>query len=397
MSFRKLFINKKDKLCLDASKKYLDSKDFEFLKKNFFDNNISFIQNYLNVSFLQNTFYPQAYMLKEKNVQKITAINSKIKKNMLKTTYREFSSNAKDIIPKYYAQNIEDCVNVKRAVILSLISDNNINIAIVSDKENSNKNIFLDSLNEIYPIVSVCDANDFLGIKHDNDETQLGAIPKADNGILGLKEFQNISNENLEILNYAIENEVIYIKKGKKSYSAETRFKLIATASSKETRIVSSKPEIINQQVSINKDLFDIIFIVRDIQRKEIQTTQEKQQIYIQEELSKDSYELNSILNKSKKGKINQELNYIKDYLIYTENFSVNLSDRMKKELVSALLNIKEKYDEKKFLKKVEPKELIQVMVRLAKANARLSLRRDVNEEDVKEAQKIIVRSFFAI
>ena len=270
MNLRKIFTSKKDKFCLDASKKYLDNKDFEFLKKSFYEGHIAFIQNYLNVSFLQNTFYPQAYMLKEKNIQKITAINSKIKKNMLKTTYREFSINAKNIIPKYYAKNIDDCVNIKRAIILSLISDNNINIAIVSDKENPNKDIFLDSLEEIYPIVCVSDANDFLGIKRENQETILGSIPKADNGILGLREFQNINDENLEILNYAIENEVIYTKERKKNYSAETRFKLISTVSSKEARIVSNKPEIINQQISFNKDFFDIIFIVRDIQKKEI-------------------------------------------------------------------------------------------------------------------------------
>jgi len=194
-----------------------------------------------------------------------------------------------------------------------------------------------------------------------------GAICKADDGVLGLKDFDLITPENEEILNQAIEKEVIFAKENKKTNSCQARFKLIATANSKEARIVSNNPDIVNQQIEINKKFFDLIFVIRDIK-----------------------------LNEENNKKI-EELNYIKDYLIYAESINVAISDRIKQKMVNSLFELSEKYDEKKFLQKVEPKGLIQLMVRLSKASAQISLKREVLEDDVKEAQRIIARSFFAI
>ncbi|MBN2881003.1 hypothetical protein JXM83_03030 [Candidatus Woesearchaeota archaeon] len=393
-----LFKSKKDKICLRIALEVLGNIDYTALEKLYYDGYIAFNFSYLNVgkNFLKDNYYPQVFMLRNGVLDKVTKINSELKKGFLRKAFREFSNISERAILEHYATNVKGLDTIKKAILLQILTQKDLNILIVSDRDSEIKNEFIESLKKIYPIVSEGTPNDFLGIKIEDKETKIGLIPKADNGILALKDFELISSENLDLLKTAFDKKTIYTKSGKKIASHDTRIKLLATSNTKEKRFVSNKPEIVKEQILIpdeSLNLFHIKFFCREIEEKESSSSSVPKQNIIIDDFKNES-EMNQKLAHHSENRTEEEMNFIQDYLLYAESFDTSFNVRLKESVVGFVERLNEAYNENKFLFKPDEKLLVKVLIRLAEANAKLYLRSEVRKEDIIEAEKIIASSF---
>ena len=84
---------------------------------------------------------------------------------------------------------------------------------------------------------------------------------------------------------------------------------------------------------------------------------------------------------------VNEDINFIKEYVNYAEDLNVDFPKELEKEVVDFIEHLKGREEE--FLVTVGPRMVIG-FIRLCKANARLNLRNNVTINDVRKLKKIL-------
>jgi DNA replicative helicase MCM subunit Mcm2 (Cdc46/Mcm family) len=402
---RLLFRNKKDKTFLNQSKDLLNSNSFKILYRLFVLDKLYFAYNHVGVSsdVVLDSFFPQAYISKEKHqkhLEEVQKINDEIKANFFSRSFREFSKKAPDFIKKKYCDRINGYEPVKKAIILMLVSDKDLNILIVGNKEEKAKDLFVDCIRDIYSDGVFGRGSDLLGLRYDMDGYHSGLIPKADGKLLCLKDFEDMNGVDAEFFKIAMDKKVIFIAHEDKSFSEDANMNVLAVASTKELRFVSNSPDILNQQVPINKDVqsyFHLRFICRNITRnlsglKEISDNQSrKSEDFTFNRNSNDSI-MNQITALQDKNVVDEQ-EYIKKYISYAQKIDVSFNEKLNDHIVHFSEKLDTLYDPRKFVAKPDKENIVKLVMRLAKANAKLGLRRDIIIEDLMEAEMIVTYS----
>jgi DNA replicative helicase MCM subunit Mcm2 (Cdc46/Mcm family) len=403
---RLLFRNKKDKTFLNQSKELLSQASFRILHRLFILDKLYFAYSHVGVSeeVVLDSYFPQAYISKEKHqkhLEEIQKINDEIKLNFFARSFREFSKKAPDFIKKKYCDRINGYEPVKKAVILMLLSDKDMNILIVGNKEEKAKDLFIDCIRDIYSDGVFGRGSDFLGLRYDMDGYRSGLISKADGKLLCLKDFEDMNGVDAEFLKIAMDKKVIFIAHEDKSFSEDADINIFAVASTKELRFVSNSPDILNQQVPVSKDVqscFHLRFICRNITRnlsglKDISENQSRKS---------EDFTFNRNSNASIMSQISalqdrnvvDEQEYIKKYISYAQKLDVSFNEKLNDHIVQFSEKLDSLYDPRKFVTKPDKETVVKLVMRLAKANARLGLRRDVLIDDLVEAERIVTYSF---
>jgi DNA replicative helicase MCM subunit Mcm2 (Cdc46/Mcm family) len=98
-----------------------------------------------------------------------------------------------------------------------------------------------------------------------------------------------------------------------------------------------------------------------------------------------------ALLQKSKQGLTKGEMVFLKDYINHAHSIGeVKLPKRFEQEIIDFIADIKE--NEKKYLVEISPRMVVGFM-RMAKASARMELRTEVTEKDVKLIKDIVRQS----
>lgn len=402
---RLLFRNKKDKTFLNQSKELLSPASFKILFRLFVLDKLYFAYSHVGVSsdVVQDSFFPQAYISKEKHqkhLDEIQKINDEIKSNFFARSFREFSKKAPEFIKKKYCDRINGYEPVKKAIILMLVSDKDMNILIVGNKEDKAKDLFVDCIRDIYSEGVFGRGSDLLGLRYDLDGYHSGLIPKADGKLLCLKDFEDMNGVDAEFFKIAMDKKVIFIAHEDKSFSEDANVNILAVAGTRELRFVSNSPDILNQQVPVNKEVqayFHLRFICRNITRnlsglKEISENKSRQS----EDFTFNRNSNDSIMNQItalRDKNVVDEQEYIKKYISYAQKMDVAFNEKLGDHIVHFSEKLDTLYDPRKFVTKPDKESVAKLVVRLAKANARLGLRRDVTIEDLQEAEMIVTYS----
>lgn len=385
-----LFKNKKDKSYLKEAKELLSISSFKSLYKLFMHGKVYFAYNYINVpkGMIADHAFPQMYITKERNqkyLNEIHRLNEELKDNFLIKSFLSFSERANDFIVKKYCNRIIGYEMVKKAIILMLISDG-INILVAGNKDEKAKDLMIDCVRDIYSDCVYGRGNEFLGLKYEEGKFHSGLIGKAHGKVLCLKDFEDLSESDTEYLKTAIEKKAIFFSEGEDIYSEDADFKLLAIAGTREQRFVSNSPDILNQQIPVDKDLqkmFNLRFICRNIKRD---------LSGIKDIVTNDSI-VESIAKIPEKDEMNEN-EYMRRYMSYAQHFDVNFNELLNDHIVNFSEKLDSLYDQRKFIAKPDKAEVVKTVFRLAIANARLSMRKNVLIEDLVEAEKIVTYSF---
>ena len=82
-----------------------------------------------------------------------------------------------------------------------------------------------------------------------------------------------------------------------------------------------------------------------------------------------------------------KDMEFIKDYVEFAEQVDVDFPKEFEKQVVNFSTELKK--DEKKYLVEISPRMVIG-LIRIAKAAARMELRKTVKKEDIDKAEEII-------
>ena len=383
------FIRRMRKLSPEE-KKHIDSLDWYISKKQIRQvkgfikerkismkhESISMLGLIENVSFpnlISNTKNPEV-------IDFVKVINSIISDKIKETLYSEFSKNIHDNCSKIIAPNIVGFENAKKAVALQLFSPEHVHVLLLGDP-GTGKTQILNAAIELAPISSIGLGSGTSGvglaITVTGKEVVKGLLPMADNGLCAIDELNLMKEESRASLYNAMEKGFVSYNKGGHSYKFDARVSVLATANPKGDKFTGKTVTQLKKQLPFDPALlsrFHLTFLVRKHDVEEFRNITK------------------ALLNQKSKHLTSKEKDFLKDYIDKAQSIEqVKIPKRFEEEIVDFISDIKE--NEHKYLVEISPRIVIG-FTRLAKASARMELRKEVETKDVLLVKHIIKDSF---
>jgi len=306
-------------------------------------------------------------------------LNKIVKGKVLENTFKNFSKDAKNIIPKFIAMNIVGLEEVKKAAGVQLFSNftEPVHILLLGDP-GTGKTDILRSASNLHPISSFGLGSGTSGVgltvTVKGNEVSKGLLPMADKGLCAVDELNLMQERDRASLYNAMEKGFITYDKGGNHYKFDARVRVIATANPKGDRFVGWTVETLKKQLPFDSALltrFHLVFLIRKPDIKQFV------------EISK------RILRGDKRKVLTGDERFIRDYVDYAANINVEIPGEFEREIIDFIAEIKQ--NEKKYLIEVSPR-LVLGFIRLAKASARMGLREKVTQEDIDLVKEIVTR-----
>jgi replicative DNA helicase Mcm len=309
----------------------------------------------------------------------VEQLSAAIDERTRKTLFEEFAKAVHEKCSNIIAPNIVGFEMVKKAVALQLFSPEHIHILLLGDP-GTGKTQILNAATELAPISSMGLGSGTSGVglavTVKGNEVVKGLLPMADNGLCAIDELNLMKEESRASLYNAMEKGFVSYDKGGHSFKFDARISVLATANPKGDKFTGKTVSELKKQLPFDAALltrFHLTFLVR------------KHDI---EEFKKIT---RALLQKTKTNLTEKEKRFLKDYVMHAHSLGeVAIPKKFEQEIVDFIADIKEK--EEKYLVEISPRMAVG-FIRLAKASARMELRREVSEKDVKLVKQIVTES----
>lgn len=370
--------SKKEKGYMSELDKYLEPKDLKKIK-NLLKNKkigVSFSSLGISEKIGDDVLFPQLNLALEDNELQlfVEKTNNEIEEKLKRKTFRLFSEKAKTI-KEFIAPNIFGMELIKEAAALQLFATEPVHILLLGDP-GTGKTDILRSASKLHPITSfglgsgASKAGLSAAVK--GNEIIKGLLPMANEGICCIDELNLMKRTDYAALYSAMEKGFITYDKANKHFQLDAKVRVIATSNPKGDRFVGNIISILKQQIPFDSALltrFHLVFLIRKPGLERFAKITEK-------------------IVRDDKMKVNiKDMEFIKDYVDFAEQVDVEFPKELEKQVVDFSTELKK--DEKKYLIEISPRIVIGLM-RLAKAAARMELRKTVTKEDVDKAEEII-------
>ena len=370
--------SKKEKGYISELDKYLELRDLKRIK-NLLKNKkigVSFSSLGISEKIGDDVLFPQLNLALEDNELQlfVEKTNNEIEEKLKRKTFRLFSEKAKTI-KEFIAPNIFGMELIKEAAALQLFATEPVHILLLGDP-GTGKTDILRSASKLHPITSfglgsgASKAGLSAAVK--GNEIIKGLLPMANEGICCIDELNLMKRTDYAALYSAMEKGFITYDKANKHFQLDAKVRVIATSNPKGDRFVGNIISILKQQIPFDSALltrFHLVFLIRKPGLERFAKITEK-------------------IVRDDKMKVNiKDMEFIKDYVDFAEQVDVEFPKELEKQVVDFSTELKK--DEKKYLIEISPRIVIGLM-RLAKAAARMELRKTVTKEDVDKAEEII-------
>jgi len=371
-------LSKKEKGYVSELDKYLEPRDLKRIK-NLLKNKkigVSFSSLGISEKIGDDVLFPQLNLALEDNELQlfVEKTNNEIEEKLKRKTFRLFSEKAKTI-KEFIAPNIFGMELIKEAAALQLFATEPVHILLLGDP-GTGKTDILRSASKLHPITSfglgsgASKAGLSAAVK--GNEIIKGLLPMANEGICCIDELNLMKRTDYAALYSAMEKGFITYDKANKHFQLDAKVRVIATSNPKGDRFVGNIISILKQQIPFDSALltrFHLVFLIRKPGLERFAKITEK-------------------IVRDDKMKVNiKDMEFIKDYVDFAEQVDVEFPKELEKQVVDFSTELKK--DEKKYLIEISPRIVIGLM-RLAKAAARMELRKTVTKEDVDKAEEII-------
>ncbi|MBI5880774.1 ATP-binding protein [archaeon] len=330
---------------------------------------------------LESVTLPKLVVKKEAAGTKelVEEIRAAIDERTKKTLFEEFSKVIQDKCSQIIAPNIVGFETVKKAVALQLFSPERIHILLLGDP-GTGKTQILSAATELAPISSMGLGSGTSGVglavTMKGNEVMKGLLPMANNGLCAIDELNLMKEESRASLYNAMEKGFVSYDKGGHSFKFDAKVSVLATANPKGDKFTGTTVEQLKKQLPFDAALltrFHLTFLVK------------KHDIEEFKKITK------ALLQKSKTEMTEKEKKFLKDYVQHAHSLGeISIPKRFEQEIVDFIADIKE--NERKYLVEISPRMVVG-FTRLAKASARMELRREVVEKDVKLVKQIVTES----
>jgi replicative DNA helicase Mcm len=316
---------------------------------------------------------------KQEAVDFVSEINTKIDVKTNDTLFAEFGKAIHDNCSQIIAPNIVGFDAAKKAVALQLFSPERIHILLLGDP-GTGKTQILSSATDLAPISSMGLGSGTSGVglavTVKGKEVVKGLLPMADGGLCAIDELNLMKEESRASMYNAMEKGFVTYDKGGHSYRFDARISVLATANPKGDKFTGKTVEQLKKQLPFDAALlsrFHLTFLVR------------KHSINEFRKITK------ALLNKKKHSLTAKEKQFLTDYVRKAHSIEdVKLPKRFEEEIVDFITDIKE--NERKYLVEISPRMVVG-FTRMAKASARMELRREVTEKDISLVKSIVRES----
>lgn len=372
-------LSKKESGYMSELNKYLEPKDLKRIK-NLLKNKkigVSFSSLGISEKIGDDISLPQLNLALEDNELQLFAekINKGIEEKAKRKAFRLFSEKARKTIKEFIAPNIFGLELAKEAAALQLFATEPVHILLLGDP-GTGKTDILRSASKLHPITSfglgsgASKAGLSAAVK--GNEIIKGLLPMANDGICCIDELNLMKKTDYAALYSAMEKGFITYDKANKHFQLDAKVRVIATSNPKGDRFVGNIISILKQQIPFDSALltrFHLVFLIRKPGLERFARITKK-----------------IVQNDKMKVNIN-DMEFIKDYVDFAEQVDVEFPKEFEKQVVDFSTELKK--NEKKYLIEISPRLVIGLM-RLAKAAARMELRKTVTKEDIDKAEEII-------
>jgi len=372
-------LSKKESSYISELDKYLEPRDLKRIK-NLLKNKkigVSFSSLGISEKIGNDVSFPQLNLALEDNELQllIEKINKDIEEKLKRKVFRSFSENARKTIKEFIAPNIFGLELIKEASALQLFATDPVHMLLLGDP-GTGKTDILRSVSKLHPITSfglgsgASKAGLSAAVK--GNEIIRGLLPMANEGICCIDELNLMKRADYAALYSAMEKGFITYDKANKHFQLDAKVRVIATSNPKGDRFVGNIISILKQQIPFDSALltrFHLVFLIR---RPGLERFAKITKKIVQNDKMKVSI---------------KDMEFIKDYVDFAEQVDVEFPKEFEKQVVDFSTELKK--DEKKYLIEISPRIVIGLM-RLAKAAARMELRKIVKKEDIDKAEEII-------
>lgn len=293
----------------------------------------------------------------------------------LKDRFYDFAPGAHKAITERLAPHLVGMNAVKEAAALQLAMPERFHILLLGDP-GTGKTDLLRSATELAPVSSfgLGSGSSKAGLAATviGKEVKPGLLVQAHGGVCALDELNLLKTEDRGALYNAMEKGFVSYDKGgvHKRFDADVR--VIATANPTGDRWKDTGIDAMRKQLPFDPALlsrFHLVFIVR---RPGIEAFR----LISERALATDEKAFKA-----------DDAAFLKAFLTFARATEVSMPAELEKTVVDALIKIKEREDE--LLIEITPR-LVKGVRSLAMANARLALRKTVNEQDVDVALAVV-------
>jgi replicative DNA helicase Mcm len=358
---------------------YLEKDDLYNIKHLLKQKKVSVVETRQNItsSFIETPDFVTLHAdSSEKDITEyVVKLNHLVMSKINEGLYQKFSKIARDVIPKHIGAGLYGFDMVKAAVALQLFATEPIHILLLGDP-GTGKTEILHSAVALHPISSFGLGSGTSGVGLSvtvkGNEVLKGLLPKADLGICAIDELNLMEEKDRASLYNAMEKGFITYDKGGEHYQFDARVRIIATANPKGDKFSGWTIETLKRQLPFDSALlsrFHLVFLIRKAGLKRFV------------EIS------NKIVSGEGRQKNSSEDEFIKGYVEYAEPITVTIPNKFKQQIVDAVAEIKK--NESKYLIEVSPRVVLG-FVRLAKASARMQLRKEINQDDINFVKGVV-------
>ncbi|MFT4249980.1 MAG: AAA family ATPase [Candidatus Woesearchaeota archaeon] len=316
----------------------------------------------------EETIYPE--------VRGEETLNQQLQEAAYKQAYSTYSKNAYEEITQLIAPNILGLEAIKKAAALQLFSQERIHILLLGDP-GTGKTEILSSSKELASISSMGlgsgTTNAGLAVTYAKGEVHKGLLVQAHKGICCIDELNLLKKEDQASLYNAMEKGFITYDKAGRSERFEADVRVLATANPKGDCFTGEKISELKKQLPFESALisrFHLLFIIRKPDKEAFLEITRK------------------IVKNEKKTTKNKD--FAQAYIKHAQKQSVKFPKHLEILVSEAAKKIKEAEEE--LLIEVSPR-IINGIIGLSKASARMHLRETVKPEDVRNALELYAES----
>lgn len=292
--------------------------------------------------------------------------------------YKRFSKDAFEKIVVSIGANIFGYPEIKQAVALQLFAPEAFHILLLGDP-GTGKTQILHSATELSPISSFGLGSGTTGaglaVTKRGKKVEKGLLPQADQGLCAIDELNLMKQSDYGSMYNAMEKGFVTYDKGGDHLRFDARVKVLAAANPKGDRFVGNVIRVLKDQLPFESALlgrFHLVFLMRRPGVEDFKSISKK------------------IARGQKKQTPKEDLAFIKGYVEFAERIEPEFSKDFE-EIVSDYSE-ELKRNEEKYLVDMSPR-IIVGLIRLAKARARIKLKRLVERQDLELAMDLLRKS----
>lgn len=306
--------------------------------------------------------YPELHPIEQDTriQHRLVEINKHIENAAAERAYDRFARVAYERIPRLIAPSLADFEVHRKVITLQLAATERIHMHIVADPDSLASELlrFAVALHDSSLMISASGSRTLFSsakktIKDDED-----LLKRTSDGILAISSIEQLKPADRKVLVEVLDSGM-YVPDPSKAGKRHTACRLLSCST--PTTIVGRQPDILRKQITLDSHVIDEIHIVSLVKN------------------SKRPVQRSFSINRA-------DYDFVKGFYSYIENTKVGVPSELEEKIYGFVELLKTEQDT---IVEMTSTRIVG-MIRLAKARARLALRTEIREDDVKEAFELM-------